>query len=120
MCGNTLQRHLNRRGSAVKHVQACLTESKDGESSFHYCGSPVKLVQACLCAENTLQGRFNRRGGGVKYVQACLSYSNDGERSFHYSGRPVKLVQACFMGGRYPTTPFKTAEEVLGSTCKPV
>ena len=59
---------------------------KYGESSLHYCGSHVKLVQACLCAGNTLQRRFNRRGGAVKLMQACLSASEDGESTFHYCG----------------------------------
>ena len=76
---SSLQRRFHRLGGAVKHVQACLSTSKDGESSFHYCVSPVKLVEACLCAGNTLQRRFNRRGGAVKHVQACLSTSKDGE-----------------------------------------
>ena len=35
---NTLQRRFNRRGGTVKHEQACLSASKDGEISFHYCG----------------------------------------------------------------------------------
>ena len=59
-------------------MQACLSTSKDGESNFHHCGDPVKLVQACLCAENTLQRRFNRRGGVVKHVHAGLGDSKDG------------------------------------------
>ena len=42
----------------MKHVQACLSVSEDGESSFHYCGSPVSLVQPCLWAGNTLQPHF--------------------------------------------------------------
>ena len=42
----------------MKHVQAGVSVSKDGESNFHYRGSPVKQVQACLCAENSLQRRF--------------------------------------------------------------
>ena len=79
---NTLQRHLNRRGGAIKHVQVCFCTSTDRESSFHQCGGPVKLVQACLYAENTLQRRFKRRGGAVKHLHACLSASQDGERSF--------------------------------------
>ena len=29
---STLQRRFNRRGGAVKHVQACLSTSKDEES----------------------------------------------------------------------------------------
>ena len=32
----------------MKHVQACLCARKDLENSFHHCGGPVKLVQACL------------------------------------------------------------------------
>ena len=35
----------------MKHVQSCLSARKDPESSFHHCGSLVKLVQACVCAE---------------------------------------------------------------------
>ena len=71
--GNTLQRRINRLGSAVKQVQACLSANKDGESSFHHCGDPVKLVQASLCAGNTIQARFNRLESAVKHVQACLT-----------------------------------------------
>ena len=37
----------------MKHIQACLSGREDRESSFDRCGSPVRLVQACLCAENT-------------------------------------------------------------------
>ena len=55
----------------------------------------VKLVQACLCAENTLQRHLNRRGGAVKHVQVCLCASTDRERRFHQCGGPVKLMQAC-------------------------
>ena len=41
------------RGGAVKHVAACLSAREDRESSFHHCGSTVKVVQACLCAGRT-------------------------------------------------------------------
>ena len=34
----------------MKHVQACFSAKKDGESSFHCCGGLVKLFQACLNA----------------------------------------------------------------------
>ena len=44
--GNTLQRRLNRRGGAVKHVQVCLGVSADQEGSFYHCGVPVNTVQA--------------------------------------------------------------------------
>ena len=36
----------------MKLVQACLCARKDLESGFHNCVGPVKLVQACLSAEN--------------------------------------------------------------------
>ena len=42
----------------MRHVQACLSASKDGERSFHNCGSPVIVVQACLWAE--VQERFEK------------------------------------------------------------
>ena len=38
---------------AEKLVKACFSDSKDQESSFHHCGGPVRLVQACLCAGKT-------------------------------------------------------------------
>ena len=56
---------------AVKHVQACLSARKNGESSFHKCGGPVKLEETCLYAGNTLQRRFSRRGGALEHMQAC-------------------------------------------------
>ena len=37
----------------MKHVKACLSAREDRESSFHRCGGPVRLVQACLSAGNT-------------------------------------------------------------------
>ena len=37
----------------MKLVQACLSAIEDRESSFHHCGSTVKVVQACLCAVKT-------------------------------------------------------------------
>ena len=37
----------------MKHVQACLSASEDRQSSFHRCGGPVRLVQACLYAGKT-------------------------------------------------------------------
>ena len=36
----------------MKHVQACLSAREDRESSFHRCGSPLRFLKACLCAEN--------------------------------------------------------------------
>ena len=37
----------------MKHVYACVKAMEDVERSFHHCGSPVRLVQACLCAGKT-------------------------------------------------------------------
>ena len=37
----------------MKHVSACLIAREDRESSFHRCGGPVRLVQACLYARKT-------------------------------------------------------------------
>ena len=37
----------------MKHVLACFSARKDRESSFHHCGSPVRLVQPCLNAGTT-------------------------------------------------------------------
>ena len=52
------------------HVQKLCVE-KELESSFHHCGIPVRLVQACLCMGKTRESRFHRQGGAVKNVQAC-------------------------------------------------
>ena len=37
----------------MKPVEGGLSVKKDPESSFHHCGSLVKLVQACVCAGKT-------------------------------------------------------------------
>ena len=37
----------------MKEVQTCLSAREDRESSFHHCGGPVRLVQACLCVGKT-------------------------------------------------------------------
>ena len=38
-----------------KHVEACFSAREDRESSFHHCGGPVGLVQACLCVRNPVK-----------------------------------------------------------------
>ena len=38
-----------------KYVEACFSAREDRESSFHRCGGPVGLVQACLCARNPVK-----------------------------------------------------------------
>ena len=37
----------------MKHVLAYLSAREDRETSFHHCGGPVWLAQACLCARKT-------------------------------------------------------------------
>ena len=37
----------------MKQVEAGLSAREDRESCFHHCGSPVRLVQACLYAGKT-------------------------------------------------------------------
>ena len=41
----------------MKHVEACLSARKDQESSFHYCGSTVDLVQPyiCMCGKDLIK-----------------------------------------------------------------
>ena len=43
----------------MKHLQACLSATTDGECSFHHSGSLVKLVQACLSARNDRESSFS-------------------------------------------------------------
>ena len=52
----------------MKHLLACLSAREDRESSFHYYGSPVRLVQACLYWGKTWSRRFIHREGAVKLV----------------------------------------------------
>ena len=56
----------------MKHVLACLSASKDRESSFHHCGSLVKPVQARLSTKKELESWFHHNGGTVILVPACL------------------------------------------------
>ena len=37
----------------MQHVQTCLSAIQDREIGFHRCGTPVRLVHACLCAGKT-------------------------------------------------------------------
>ena len=38
----------------MEHVRACLNGIEDRKSSFHRYGSPVRLMQSCLCVRKTL------------------------------------------------------------------
>ena len=37
----------------MKYVDACLSAREDGESSFHHCGRPVRLMEAGLSEGKT-------------------------------------------------------------------
>ena len=37
----------------MKDVKACLSAREDRVSSFHRCGGPVRLMQACLYTGKT-------------------------------------------------------------------
>ena len=39
-------------------MQACLTARTVGQNHFNHCGSPVKLVQACLNAREDEESNF--------------------------------------------------------------
>ena len=43
------------------------------ENAVFTTGTPVRLVQACLCAGKTGQRSFNLRGSTMKHLHACLS-----------------------------------------------
>ena len=53
-------------------LQTCLSGREDPENSFHHCGGPVRLVQACLCA-----GKDQ-----ITTLKACLSGREDPETVF--------------------------------------
>ena len=36
----------------MEHVEACLSAREGRGRSFHHCGGYVRLVEACLYAEN--------------------------------------------------------------------
>ena len=76
----------------MKQVLACLSASKDRESSFQVSGSPL---QDRLCAGKIWQSRSILPGGDVKLMQASLSAMEDQESSLYHCGDPVQLVQAC-------------------------
>ena len=54
MCGKHPITPFSPLKLAVKHVQACLSASKDRGSSFLLCGGPAELVHTYLYAGNTL------------------------------------------------------------------
>ena len=68
---------INRLARALQDLHSgdnCLSASKDRESSFHHCGSPVKLVQTWLSTRKELESCFHLCGGSVMHVQGCLCW----------------------------------------------
>ena len=57
-------RPYEARGGQYIYQERCI------ESTLHRCGSPVKLVRACLDVRNDLHSSFHQCGGHVKHVQA--------------------------------------------------
>ena len=49
-------------------VQASLRDKKDLESSFHHCGGPVRLEEACLSVRKELESSFHHCGSPVMQV----------------------------------------------------
>ena len=75
-------------------VQACLRARDDGDSNFHPCGSPVRLVQPCLCAANPDKAVFTTEE--VLRTRAGMFMCQGRSRmQFHHCGSFVRLVQAC-------------------------
>ena len=66
----------------VTGLPATLSVRKDLESSFHHCGSPVKLVQAGLRARKSIESSFHRCVGPVKLVQECLCARKTWQKPF--------------------------------------
>ena len=47
----------------MNHVQACLSATKDGESSFHCCGGLLKLMQAYFSCQERARKHFSSLWG---------------------------------------------------------
>ena len=90
----------------MKQVEACLDAREDRESSFHHCGSPVRLVHARLCAGKTWQSRFNLRVGAVKHVQSCLNFQGRSRKQFSQLWRSCDARASLFMCVKDLITPF--------------
>ena len=43
----------------MKNLQASRSARNSRDSSFQHCGSPVKLVKACLSVRKELEGSFH-------------------------------------------------------------
>ena len=54
----------------MKHLHPRLIARNDRESSFHHCGGPMKLVQACLSARKDLESSFYHSGGPARSCKA--------------------------------------------------
>ena len=76
----------------MKHVETCLSSRGDRESSFHRCGSPVRLVQPVYVPERPDKSVLSSE-------EACLTAVEDPESSFYHLGGPVRHVQACLCVG---------------------
>ena len=114
------------RGSAVKQEQACSNSSKDGESSFHHCGGPVKLVQACLWYDTAVLSTVKVLWSSCNPVyvrewpdtvstaeevlwnkcRLVLSAHKDRESSLHHCGSSLKIEHACLSAWKHLESNF--------------
>ena len=108
--GNTLQRRFHRRGSAVKHVQACLSARKDQFSPMgKSCEAGTSLF---ICAKHRTspfspsRRCCEARAGLFKFQKRCRKQFSP------LCGGPMELVQACLSAGNTLQRRL-TAEEVL-------
>ena len=79
----------------MKH-EACLCARKIEKAVFTH----VNLLQASLSVRKYQNGSFHHCGGPVKLVQACSRGRIDLQSTFHLCGGPVKLVQDCVCAGK--------------------
>ena len=54
--------------SSEDRASLFMSQKRPIESSFHHCGGPVKIVQACSCARKVLESGFHHCTAPVKLV----------------------------------------------------
>ena len=64
--------------------EACISASKDRESSFHNCRVSLKLVLGCLSTRKHRESCINHHGRPVELVESCICARKDQKGSFHH------------------------------------
>ena len=83
---------------------------EDRESNFHHCGSPVRLVQTCLCAGNADNSVLTRYCEARADLFKCLRRLR---KQFSPLWKACGVGSSLFMCVNDLRTPFLTAERVL-------